>query len=84
MFERYMARTATPHEDQCFLFRPIQKTKHCEELQGTGKISYTCLRDLFRKKLSSLGYNVKDFGLHSLRAGGATAAANTKVPERLF
>ncbi|XP_065891826.1 integrase/recombinase xerD homolog isoform X3 [Dysidea avara] len=84
MLERYMARTATPHEDQRFLFRPIQKTKHCEELRGTGKISYTCLRDLFRKKLSSLGYNVKDFGLHRLRASGATAAANAEVPDRLF
>ena len=82
--ERYMSRTATPREDQRFLFRPIQKTKHGEQLRSAGKISYTCLRELFQKKLRSLGFNASSFGLHSLRAGGATAAANAKVPDRLF
>ena len=28
--------------------------------------------------------NPKEFGLHSLRSGGATAAANAGVPDRLF
>ena len=31
-----------------------------------------------------LGYDPDEFGLHSLRAGGATAAANNGVPDRLF
>ena len=31
-----------------------------------------------------MGFPAKSFGLHSLRAGGATAAANAKVPDRLF
>ena len=42
------------------------------------------MRSLFRKKLVQLGLPVNEFGLHSLRAGGATAAANAKVPDRLF
>ena len=29
-------------------------------------------------------YWASDFGLHSLRAGGATAAANAGVPDHLF
>ena len=84
MLERYMTRTATPQDDQRFLFRPIHRSKNGEEPRSTGKISYSCLRDLFRKKLSSLGFNVNDFGLHSMRSGGATAAPNAKVPDRLF
>lgn len=31
---------------------------------------------MFLSKLSALGYDAKRFGLHSLRAGGASAAAN--------
>ena len=31
-----------------------------------------------------MGYPAVEFGLHSLRAGGATAAANAGVPDRLF
>ena len=84
MLESYMQRTGMDWEDQRFLFRPIQKTKRGEALRESGKISYSCLRDLFKKKLEGLGLPPSDFGLHSLRAGGATAAANAKVPDRLF
>ena len=70
--------------DSCFLFRPIQKTKQGEVLRESGQISYSCLRDLFCKKLDYLGFAASDFWLHSLRAGGATAAANAGVPDRLF
>ena len=31
-----------------------------------------------------VGLPRKIFGLHSLRAGGATAAANAGIPDRLF
>ena len=31
-----------------------------------------------------IGLKKKNFGLHSLRSGGATAAANEGVPDRLF
>ena len=31
-----------------------------------------------------LGLDSKKFGLHSLRSGGATAAANSNVKERMF
>ena len=36
------------------------------------------------KKITKLGYEPKAFGMHSLHAGGATAAANAGVPDRLF
>ena len=35
--------------------------------------------------MGDLGYNTKEFGLHSFQAGGATAAANAlELPDRLF
>ena len=35
-------------------------------------------------KIEQLGMDPKLFGMHSLRAGGATAGANVRVPDRLF
>ena len=84
MLEAYMARSGTTWNDRRFLFRPISKSGKAEKLRDSGSISYSCLRDLFRKKLRELGYDPDKFGLHSLRAGGATAAANNGVPDRLF
>jgi len=82
--ESYLSRTGTLLSDQRFLFRPISKSAKSETLRPSGSISYTCLRELFKKKLSELGYDPEIYGLHSLRAGGATAAANNGVPDRLF
>ena len=44
-------------------------------------VQYSRLREL---QLRALGYDDSSFGLHSLRAGGATVAANNGVPDRLF
>jgi len=35
-------------------------------------------------KLDELGFHVVEFGHHSLRAGGAMAAANAGVPDQVF
>jgi len=71
-------------QDKRFLFRPICKTKSGDRLRESGSISYLCFRDLFKRKLVQLGYEPATFGLHSLRVGGATKAANAGVPDRLF
>lgn len=84
MLEAYMLRTGMPWDDERLLFRPICKTAKSEKLRESGAISYSCLRELFKKKLRELNYDPDKFGLHSLRAGGATAAANNGVPDRLF
>ena len=84
MLESYLLETGTLLSDQRRLLRPICKSKKSEKLRESGSISYSCLRDLFKKKLKDLGYNPDEFDLHSLRAGGATAAANSGVPDRLF
>jgi len=58
--------------------------KNGKFLRSSGKISYSYLAELFKKKLKALGFVANLFGLHSLRAGGATAAVNAGVPDQLF
>ena len=55
-----------------------------ERLRSGGSLSYTRLRELFLNKMAALGFDPKLFGLHSLRAGGASAAASAGIPDRLF
>ena len=51
MLETNLARTGTQLCDHRFLFRPICKTARSETLRGSGNISYTCLRESFRRSL---------------------------------
>ena len=84
MVERYLTMAKVDLASEQYLFRGIVKTRTGEKLRPSGGLSYTTLRELFKKKLSELGYPSEEFGLHSLRAGGATAAANAGVSDRLF
>ena len=84
MLECYMQVTCMSWEDQRFHFQPIQATKRGQTLREQGKISYSCLREAFKKKIADLGLLSEKFGLHSLRAGGATTVAIAKVPDRCF
>ena len=67
-----------------FLFRQITKTRRGEYLKDNGTISYTTLREQFKAKVKFLDYQADKFRIHSLRAGGASTAANADVPDRLF
>ena len=52
---------------------------------GSGSIlkAHYRLRE-FLYKLAELEFDPKQFGLHSLRSGGATVAANAGIPDTLF
>ena len=52
-------------------------------LRSTG-MSYTRTREIVLQAFAELGYPRHLFGLHSLRAGGASATANAGVRDRLF
>ena len=84
MLERYMELADIAPSSDSFLFRAVVRTKEGEKLRQSGKLGYSTLRELFKKKLVELGYPAEQFGLHSLRAGGATAAANAGIQDRLF
>ena len=48
-------------------------------------LSYTSSREMFKNALKTLGLKPKEYGLHSLRSGGATEVVkNTTVSERLL
>ena len=55
----------------------------CYKLRPGG-LSYSRAREIVLQAFESLGYDKKKFGLHSLRSGGATAAANAGLNERLL
>ena len=59
------------------LFRPLvfHRSSSSYTLRD-GKISYSTCREILRDSLSQLGYNPNDYGLHSLRSGGATSAVH--------
>ena len=59
------------------------RSKGCYSLRSTG-ISYTRAQEVVLDAFSQLGFPSRLFGLHSLRSGGATAAANAGVNDRLF
>ena len=84
MVERYVSMASISLSSDLQLFRGIVHAKAGERLRDSGSLSYTRVRELFLTKLTSLGYDAKQFGLHSLRSGGASAAANAGVPDRLF
>ena len=69
------------------LFRPLTQTKSGYSIRNA-KLSYTRCREIFKTTLKDLGYDPKDYGLHSLRSGGATAVITNNdskaVSERLL
>ena len=84
MMERYFNLAGLSQSSPLYLFQGIIKTKQGECLQASGSLSYTRTRELFLAKMKELGFDLSQFGLHSLRAGGASAAANAGVADRLF
>lgn len=46
-------------------------------------MTYTRARELLLDAFKIVGVDL-EYGLHSLRNGGATTAANNNVPDRLF
>ena len=70
-----------------YVFRSVRffKSKNVYKLVSVNKpLSYTRARELLITCLTDIGLNSKLFGLHSLRSGGATAAAAGNVSDRLI
>ena len=86
MLLRYFQAAKVPNDSEEFVFRSIQfyKSTNSYALKGTAPLSYTRTREIMLQKFKQIGLDPKLFGVHSLRAGGATAAARFGVSERLF
>jgi integrase len=71
--------------DDDYIFCNLSSTSKGFKPRDRNKpMSYSTLRDLFRNALKPHVDNIEKFCLHSLRSGGASAAANTGVKDRLF
>ncbi|XP_053405894.1 uncharacterized protein LOC123561533 isoform X1 [Mercenaria mercenaria] len=83
--QRYLTWANIDCDSDIYIFCGMSKCKNGYKLRDMNKpISYTTLRELF---IEAFKYHVPDiskFGLHSLRSGDATAAANNGIKDRLF
>ncbi|KAK3105318.1 hypothetical protein FSP39_022401 [Pinctada imbricata] len=68
-----------------FLFQNVTKCEHGYKFrQGNKPMSYSRMRELFIEAFKPFVSDIRSYGLHSLRSGGASAAANHGIPDRLF
>ena len=72
--DEYVFRSITSHRD------PRKRTLRHKNVP----LSYTRAREIFLEVISKVKLDKAEFSLHSLRAGGASAAANAGVKDRLF
>ena len=73
-------------EESCdFIFRHIIRMRSGFKLDKKKRLTYCRDREVLLDRLTEMGLDKKLFGLHSLRSGGATAAAsNASVCDRLI
>ena len=62
----------------------IFKTKSGHKISKTKGISYSRIREIFKDYISEITTTPENFGLHSLRSGSASAAANNGISDRLI
>ena len=82
MLKRYMSLANLDVRSNSFLFKAVNKSHSVSKLISKDKkLSYTrtkeCIISLFKSVKPYL-----DIGLHSLRSGGVSTAANNDVSER--
>lgn len=86
ILQRYFETSNAQVEPNLPIFRSLRffRSEGRFKLCGT-KLSYSRCREIFKQTLKEIGYDETIYGLHSLRAGGATEAASQgKVSERLL
>ena len=85
LLKKYLAKFQIPPDSRDLIIRPISKGKDsCKLITPNKPISYSTMRQAFRRDLKTIGADPSKFGLHSLRSGGATMAANRGVSDRVF
>ena len=86
MLDRYLKLAGTSENSVDYIFRSVSFCKSTDsyKLRNSGQISYTRAREILLSALEAVGLEKRKFGLHSLRSGGATAAAAAGIDDRLF
>ena len=84
---KYISKAGIPQRSDAYIFRGLRYDKSTKSLclrNHPSHISYTTVKDILKGLLMDIGLDPALYGTHSLRAGGATTAANNSVQERLF
>ena len=85
LLKLYLERLEIPEDGVKYLFRPLSKTKLGHRLISQDRhICYTTFREALKSDLTGVVDNPSAFGTHSLRAGGATLAANSGINDRIL
>ena len=86
IFKGYLSHLeSSPVDPSHYVFRAPSKTRSGHTLVSINKpISYSSVRDYVKSTFKDIVSNIALFSTHSLRAGGASAAANAGVADRLF
>jgi len=83
--KKYIVESKLNLKRDNFLICRTYKTKHGHICKGEYSLSYSRVRENFLELLAPITKEkTQHFGLHSLRSGGATAAANNSVTDRLI
>ena len=85
LLRRYVSAANLDLSSSLPFFRSLyfHKATSTYSLRSTG-MSYSRTREIVLQAFVELGYPKNLFGLHSLKVGGASAAANAGVSDRLF
>ena len=82
--QRYIRLASIDLNSSHFLFKPMYRRGNVTGLiKSDKKLSYTRAKETIVSRLSEVASDL-NLGLHSLRAGGATAAANSDVNDRCW
>lgn len=84
-FRKYASMSNLDLKSDFFAFRPIvRNASGCKLIHVNKKLSYTTTRERLVARLREVCGPGPNLGLHSLRAGGASAAANAGIRDRYF
>ncbi|XP_062621025.1 uncharacterized protein LOC134282644 [Saccostrea cucullata] len=84
-FELYLKLAGIPDDSQDYVFVAVSKCDSGYKIRDRGKpLSYTRVREIFLEAFTGIVDDIKAYGLHSLRSGGATASVIRGIPDRLF
>ena len=76
---------AVIEKKEVYIFRRLKiSNKSLSLSEKDMPMSYSSIREVVKRKATQLGLDAKFFGTHSMRIGGATTAANSLIPDRLF
>ena len=85
LLKRYLAHFSIPASSRDIFFSPTFRGNYSFKLVSQDEpISYTTIREAFRKDLRSVGVDSSTFGFYSLRSRGATSPDYNGVSDSVF